>query len=275
MSTVIKNTALVAACEAMLTESISYDEMDCQDAVEEALIRCGVPAKTCNLAGSNAHYRRTLWRGTPERCCALLGVQTVPAGFQMYIVLSDGNEPAKYQADSMGNADHMGWYLGNGRTFNSSESNGGVCVSAKFNGRKAVANGGWNMVGWSEWVDCGLTEAQIAALKDDANYSGAVEDTDTPAAVDTTEETTETVSPAFSTKYSRYRWRSGDKGSGVKAVQTALNRAGADPQLNVDGDFGPTTKAAVVAFQIVHGLEADGVVGEYTWDALIKAVNVA
>ncbi len=92
--------------------------------------------------------------------------------------------------------------------------------------------------------------------------TGAGETAETPA-----------TTSGFSSKYTRYRWQYGDKGNGVRAVQTALNRAGANPQLNIDGDFGPATRAAVLAFQAAHKLEADGVVGEYTWDALIKAAK--
>ena len=61
----------------------------------------------------------------------------------------------------------------------------------------------------------------------------------------------------------------------MRAVQTALNRAGVDPQLHVDGEFGPATKAAVIGFQSAQGLITDGVVGENTWDALIAAANAA
>lgn len=185
----ISNAALVAAFEQMLAENIPYTKLDCQAAVEEALRRAGVPLPECNLGGSNAHYRNCLWRGTPERLIDLLGVREVPAGMFMFIVLSSG-EPAKYSGDGYGNADHMGVYMGGGRTFNSSSSRGGVEISTKFNGRKAVPNGGWNMVGWSPWVDCGLTDAQVDALTGDANYTGggtvggetsAIGDTDSSA----------------------------------------------------------------------------------------------
>ena len=171
MGAKITNAALKAACEQMLTENITYAQMDCQAAVEEALIRCGIPASECNLSGSNAHYRKMLGRWTPERMRDLLGVKEVPAGMFMFIVLASG-EPAKYSGDGYGNAGHMGIYLGGGRTFNSSSSRGGVEVSTKFNGKTAVPNGGWSMVGWSPWVDCGLTDAQVAALTGDANYTG-------------------------------------------------------------------------------------------------------
>lgn len=60
--------------------------------------------------------------------------------------------------------------------------------------------------------------------------------------------------------------RQGDKGQAVKNVQAALVKDGY--HLKVDGDFGPATKKAVIAFQRKHRLTADGVVGPKTWAAL-------
>jgi peptidoglycan hydrolase-like protein with peptidoglycan-binding domain len=51
----------------------------------------------------------------------------------------------------------------------------------------------------------------------------------------------------------------------VRAVQRALNEAGARPELAVDGRYGPQTRAAV---KVYHGLLPDGVVGELTRAAL-------
>lgn len=53
----------------------------------------------------------------------------------------------------------------------------------------------------------------------------------------------------------------GDSGSDVEQVQRSL-------ALPVDGDFGPLTEAAVIAFQKAAGLTPDGAVGEATWTAL-------
>lgn len=53
----------------------------------------------------------------------------------------------------------------------------------------------------------------------------------------------------------------GSKGNDVKYLQTKLKIA-------ADGDFGPKTHAAVVAFQKSHGLVADGIVGPKTWAAI-------
>jgi peptidoglycan hydrolase-like protein with peptidoglycan-binding domain len=51
--------------------------------------------------------------------------------------------------------------------------------------------------------------------------------------------------------------RKGSKGKWVERVQKAL-------QIHVDGDFGPQTEAAVMAFQEANGLTRDGIVGRNT-----------
>jgi hypothetical protein len=56
--------------------------------------------------------------------------------------------------------------------------------------------------------------------------------------------------------------KEGSKGAAVKILQKQLGG------LTADGDFGPNTKKAVIAFQTKHGLKAEGVVGPATWDAL-------
>ena len=55
--------------------------------------------------------------------------------------------------------------------------------------------------------------------------------------------------------------RLGATGDAVKLLQTKLNAHGA--KLVVDGDFGPRTNAAVLAFQKTHGLTQDGIVGPH------------
>lgn len=63
----------------------------------------------------------------------------------------------------------------------------------------------------------------------------------------------------------------GQTGRRVTTVQYLLNAHGA--KLDVDGDFGPATKTAVIAFQSSKGLQADGAVGSNTWQALIITVQ--
>ena len=60
--------------------------------------------------------------------------------------------------------------------------------------------------------------------------------------------------------------RLGDRGDDVRTLQRALGMTGDQ----VDGSFGPKTKAAVEAFQRKRGLTpVDGIVGPKTWDALL------
>ena len=58
------------------------------------------------------------------------------------------------------------------------------------------------------------------------------------------------------------------KGQPVKTLQACLDVYGYD--LQIDGSFGGKTDAAVRAFQTSKGLTSDGVVGQKTWDALLK-----
>ena len=55
----------------------------------------------------------------------------------------------------------------------------------------------------------------------------------------------------------------GDSGEAVRAVQRMAG------PLTVDGEFGPKTEAAVRDFQEHWGLAVDGIVGRYTWFALV------
>lgn len=62
--------------------------------------------------------------------------------------------------------------------------------------------------------------------------------------------------------------RRGIKGHFVKELQTLMGEIGFFSGKN-DGDFGPRTEEAVIAFQSQNGLVADGVVGSKTWHALM------
>lgn len=63
----------------------------------------------------------------------------------------------------------------------------------------------------------------------------------------------------------------GAKGGEVWTLQTILRAMGYNLGVyGVDSDFGGATESAVKQYQKTKGLEADGVVGEQTWNKLIK-----
>lgn len=62
--------------------------------------------------------------------------------------------------------------------------------------------------------------------------------------------------------------RKGSKGEQVKTLQRLLNAFGAN--LNVDGDFGSKTYAALESYQRSNNLLVDGICGEKSWGSLLK-----
>lgn len=66
----------------------------------------------------------------------------------------------------------------------------------------------------------------------------------------------------------------GDLNQDVTTVQYLLVEAGFATS-GLDGKFGPATTSAVVSFQQLHDLAADGIVGDQTWRALIVEVGAA
>jgi len=64
--------------------------------------------------------------------------------------------------------------------------------------------------------------------------------------------------------------KNGSSGTDVKTLQELLNQLGA--ALEVDGQFGSKTEAAVRAFQKKAGIKQDGKYGDQTHAALMAAV---
>lgn len=137
---------------------MSLDGMDCQGLNEYLLMQCGYTAKQVGLAGSNAHWRKSLsWRGTVAECVKAFG--RVPGGAWLFIHTPGHNE--KY-GDEDGDAWHMGVYLEGTTALHASASRKQVAESTF---KSKAINGGWNMVGLCKWIDYGVTaEGQSADL---------------------------------------------------------------------------------------------------------------
>lgn len=267
MGNKITNAALIAVGKNLLeyirSNTIPYvrtgmtlDGMDCQGLVEYLLMKCGVPKAECNLAGSNAHWRKCVWTGTPEECKATFGC--VPGGAFVFIWEETG-APAKYDGDGLGNAEHMGVYLGD-CVIHASSSRGMVAES-KFAG-KTIPNGGWNRVGLSCWVNYGLSDEQQEVISE-------TETTTDESADSSAQDAQQGTSAVDTSDY--YTIKLGCKGGAVRRLQTWLSDLGYS--ISVDGNFGAKTEAAVKQFQTDHGLEADGIIGRKTWASLAETIK--
>lgn len=65
--------------------------------------------------------------------------------------------------------------------------------------------------------------------------------------------------------------RRGSRGTAVSQLQARLAILGAG--IEVDGVFGNDTHRALIAFQRVHDLTADGIVGPKTWATIIEETD--
>ena len=68
--------------------------------------------------------------------------------------------------------------------------------------------------------------------------------------------------------------KQGSAGAPVEELQRLLNRAGIQPALEIDGSFGPRTRAAVREFQERTGCKVDGIVGPETMGAIDRALGM-
>ena len=75
------------------------------------------------------------------------------------------------------------------------------------------------------------------------------------------------VNPAFASSSDMPVVRLGDTNDAVYNLQVELKKRGFY-YADIDGNFGSYTKSAVIAFQQAMGMEADGIVGWGTWQAL-------
>lgn len=91
-----------------------YSKWDCQAFVEQVLKDLGVRKPDGNIynwRGSNSMFRNHIrWRGTIEECKQKFGC--IPQGAFMFLVKNDGGEEERGYHDDLGNASHVGLYVG-------------------------------------------------------------------------------------------------------------------------------------------------------------------
>ena len=105
---------------------IPYSKLDCQGFVEQVLKDCGVrkPDGTVyNWRGSNSMWRNYIgWKGTIQECKEAFG--EIPLGAFLFILKWDGGEEEKGYHDGLGNASHVGLYVGKGGKYDVLDSQG-------------------------------------------------------------------------------------------------------------------------------------------------------
>lgn len=95
-----------------------YEQLDCQAFVEQVLKDCNALSK--NWRGSNQMWRDAVYDRSDD-------MSTIQQGEWVFTVRHDGGEVARGYHDDMGNAKHVGLYLGNGEVMHS--TTGGVQMS--------------------------------------------------------------------------------------------------------------------------------------------------
>lgn len=95
-------------------EGEPYSKWDCQAFVEQVLKDLGVrkpDGKPYNWLGSNSMFRNHIkWRGTIRECREKFGC--IPRGAFLFLVKNDGGERERGYKDDLGNATHVGLYVG-------------------------------------------------------------------------------------------------------------------------------------------------------------------
>ena len=156
----------VAAAALALAQSYhSYQDMDCQAMIEQAVRNAG---GSMDYRGSNHMARSVAWLGTIENAQA--EGKLVPGALLFIHEDDESGLPVQYQGDGLGDFSHVGLYVGenaltdtdkNGKrracdVVHSSQTMGRVCGSTLKNG--------WTHVGWAQEIDYGAEVLPGVAL---------------------------------------------------------------------------------------------------------------
>ena len=130
-------------------DNIKYSSCDCQAFVEKVLYDSGcrkADGTAYNWKGSNSMWRNALsWKGTLEECKAKYG--KIPDGAWVFNVRFDGGEKEKGYNDNQGNAYHVGIYVGDDQTRDSTR------ISGKRDGVGYRPLKEWNRIGLCKYLD--------------------------------------------------------------------------------------------------------------------------
>ena len=147
----------VAAAALALAQSYhSYQDMDCQAMIEQAVRNAG---GSMDYRGSNHMARSVAWLGTIENAQA--EGKLMPGTLLFIHEEDESGLPAQYQGDGLGDFSHVGLYVGENAltdtdkhgkrracdVVHSSQTMGRVCGSTLKNG--------WTHVGWAQEIDYG------------------------------------------------------------------------------------------------------------------------
>lgn len=147
--------------------NIKYEQADCQGFVEKVLYDSGCrkpDGQAYNWKGSNSMWRNALsWKGTLEECRNKYG--EIPLGAWVFIVKFDGGEKDRGYNDSEGNAVHVGIYVGNDETRDSTRT-------SKRDGVGYRPLKDWNRVGLCKYLDYSVNnkDNNIERSKEIINY---------------------------------------------------------------------------------------------------------
>ena len=147
---------------------LKYSDADCQGFVEKVLYDAGCrkpDGQAYNWKGSNSMWRNALsWKGTEEECIKQFG--SVPLGAWTFIVKFDGGEKDRGYNDNQGNACHVGIYVGNNETRDSTRNSKG----RDGVGYRPLSD--WNRIGLCKYIDYILphSDNNIDRCKEIINY---------------------------------------------------------------------------------------------------------
>ena len=131
---------------------IPYSKLDCQAFVERVLKDAGESGH--NWRGSNHMWREALSERHADIDCTIM---EPPPGAWLFTLKHDGGETKRGYHDDMGNAKHVGIYLGGGDVMHSTSA-GGSCVQMD-----KLTSSRWTAWGLCKYIDYNTINADSGA----------------------------------------------------------------------------------------------------------------